>query len=121
MSTSVTKTCPACGAINVSADLFCKECGSSLVSVSGGHQQTAAFIPVSADQTGTVAIAPVSETPVYQPMQTSYAGAYEPIEESPRGAVLGWIAATIILLMIGFFVWAVVFSDATRDRILGIF
>ncbi|MCO5218545.1 MAG: zinc ribbon domain-containing protein [Thermomicrobiales bacterium] len=120
MSTNATKTCPECSAINVSADLFCKECGSSLVSVSGGYQQTAAFIPVSSDQTGTIAIAPISEPSVYQPIH-AYTGAYEPIEESPRGAVLGWIAATIMLVLIGFFVWAVVFSDATRDQILGIF
>lgn len=120
MSTNATRTCPECGAINIASDLFCKQCGSSLAMTGGNYQHTSAFTPVTPDQTGTVAIVPVTDPAVYPPIP-GYSPTYAPIEESPRGAVLGWIAATLILLVIGFFVWAAILSDATRDRILGIF
>lgn len=120
MSVNSTRSCPECGAINVADDLFCKQCGASMAMTTGNYQHTAAFTPITPDQTGTVAIAPVTAPPVYQPVP-AYMGTYDPIEESPRGAVLGWIGATLILLIIGFFVWAAVISDSLRDRILGIF
>ena len=56
-----------------------------------------------------------------QPQPTVYSGIYDQEEESPRGAVLGWVAATVILLIIAAFVWAAVLSDATRDRFTSIF
>jgi hypothetical protein len=56
---------------------------------------------------------PVTETPV------SYGSM--PAQESVRGAVLGWLAAILFLLIVGFFVWSSLFSDATRDRFTGWF
>lgn len=122
MSATTTRSCPECGAINVTDDLFCKQCGASLAMTTGNYQHTAAFTPITSDQTGTVAIAPVPEQHTYQPTP-AYTGAYTyaPIEESPRGAVLGWVAASLILIIIAFFAWAALISDSMRDRILGIF
>jgi hypothetical protein len=35
--------------------------------------------------------------------------------------VLGWIAAVLILLVIGFFAWSSLLDPGTRDSITGIF
>lgn len=126
MVTSYTKTCPDCGAENDSNDLFCKDCGTSLAMVNSSSQQTAAFTPVSnGAETQTTTITPAAAPPVpdyaavpaAQPPQY----AYYPERESARGAVLGWLAATLMLIIVAAFIWSSVISDATRDRITGIF
>lgn len=116
-----SKTCPECGAANDSADLFCKECGASLASVAPANQQTAAFTPIpNSGDTGTMSIMPVPEQSPIAPYPP-YTAMYEPVYESPRGAVLGWLAATLMLIVIGLFLWATVFSDSIRDNVTGIF
>lgn len=127
MASTYSKTCPDCGAENDSNDLFCKDCGTSLAMVNSSNQQTATFTPVSnGAETQTTAITPAiapqsieypSSAPVVQ--QTSYG--YMPQPESARGAVLGWLAATLMLIIVAMFIWSSVISDATRDRITGVF
>lgn len=127
MATAYKTPCPNCGAENDSNDLFCKDCGSSLVSVSNTAQHTAAFTPLNAsNETQTTTIAPSmtpppvtysAEPPAMQPSAYSYHS--EP--ESARGAVLGWLAAALMVIIVAAFVWSTVISDATRDRITGIF
>lgn len=117
-----TKTCADCNAINEATDLFCKSCGASLAMVSSTSDQTSAFKPVSpiSSETGTMAIVPIQDNAALQ-TYPAYTGAYEPVFESPRGAVLGWIAGTLMLMVLGAFLWATIFSDSTRDSVLGIF
>ena len=129
MATAYTKTCPDCGAENSSNDLFCKDCGTSLAMVPAGSQQTAEFTPISNDyETQTTTIAPAAapasgDTGGFTSVPAAQAPAYtytsEP--ESSRGAVLGWIAATLMLIIVAAFIWASVISDSTRDSITGIF
>lgn len=127
MATSFTKICPDCAAENDSNDLFCKECGTSLASVADSSQHTAAFVPInvgSETQTTTITPAappPAIENPGMQAENQSYSYAPLPETESPRGAVLGWLAATLMLIIIAAFIWSSVITDATRDRITGIF
>ncbi len=125
MASAYTKTCPDCGAVNDANDLFCKDCGTSLAMVGGASQQTSSFTPITSDGTQTTTIAPAAApqyapaaTPSYEPQQ-SYS--YYPHEESTRGAVLGWLAAALMLIIVAAFFWSAVISDATRDRITGIF
>jgi len=95
--------------------------------MNGATQQTLSFTPIqTVDGTQTTAITPAapSATPQYVPMeaqapQPTYG--YLPHEESARGAVLGWLAATLMLIIVAAFVWSTLISDATRDRITGIF
>lgn len=126
MATSYTKTCPDCGAENDSNDLFCKDCGTSLAMVTGSSQQTAAFTPVNiGSETQTTTIAPAaaapaqnySAVPAAQPAQYGY----YPEPESIRGAVLGWLALVLMIVIVGAFLWSSVTSDVTRDRITGFF
>lgn len=127
MAMNHTKTCPDCGASNSAADLFCLECGASLAAVGMVAEQTNAFTPVApaADtQTTSVApaVAPQPEQAYSYPVAdqaTSYG--YTSQQESGRGAALGWLAATLFLVIVGFFLWSSVFSDATRDRFTGWF
>lgn len=127
MDTSSAKICPECGASNDSNDLFCRDCGTSMAMVTSAVGQTTSFTPVSpALETQTTAVAPaIAPTPsVAQPViQTSAPQAYGtlPHEESARGAVLGWLAATLMLIIVAAFVWSSLISDAARDRIIGIF
>lgn len=130
MASTYTTTCPDCGAENDSNDLFCKDCGSSLVGVGAASQQTAAFTPVSsASETQTTAIAPapapvsVSSTPQYSGVPAGQPATYyqTPQPESSRGAVLGWLAMVLIAVIVGAYFWTSVISDATRDRVTGIF
>lgn len=126
MATDYTKTCPDCGAVNDSNDLFCKDCGTSMAMVNNSSQQTSAFTPIdSSYETQTTAIAPaVTPTapeyvavPAAQPSSYSYA----PEPESSRGAVLGWLAATLMLIIVAAFIWSSVISDSTRESITGFF
>lgn len=122
MASGYIKTCPDCGAENDSNDLFCKDCGTSLAMVPSG-QTTAAFTPVSAPVTAqptTVAPA-ITPAPASAPPAVSANYGYVPQNESVRGAVLGWIAATLMLMIVAAFLWSSVISEATRDRITGIF
>lgn len=126
MASTYTKTCPDCGAINDSNDLFCKDCGTSLAMVADSSQQTSSFTPIApANGTQTTALAPAATpyTPQYVPTsvpeQPNYG--YMPEEESSRGAVLGWLAATLMLIIVAAFIWSAVISESTRDRITGIF
>ncbi len=127
MAITHTKTCPDCGAVNDANDLFCKDCGGSLAMVTANTDQTSAFMPVQqADITQTTAVAPaVAPQPVqaysYPPPDMQPAYGSMPIQESARGAVLGWLAATLFLLIVGFFVWSSLLSDAARDRFTGFF
>ena len=127
MAISHTKTCPECGAVNDANDLFCKDCGGSLAMVTANTDQTSAFVPVQqADNTQTTAVAPaVAPQPVqpypYAPEEMQPARGTMPVQESARGAVLGWLAATLFLLIVGFFVWSSLLSEAARDRFTGIF
>lgn len=129
MATTYTKTCPDCGAVNDSNDLFCKDCGTSLAMVDSTDQQTAAFTPVfSEDETQTTSIAPAAVPPSqptdytsFEPMPQQASYEYMPQAESSRGAVLGWLAATLMLVIVAAFIWSSVITDATRDRITGIF
>lgn len=127
MATAYTKTCPDCGAVNDSNDLFCKDCGTSLAMVPNSSQQTEPFTPLNAHaEAQTTAITPVAAPqPMHEPTsvpvapQPSYGYVSQP--ESNRGAVLGWLAATMMLIIIGAFIWSSVLSEATRDRFTGIF
>lgn len=126
MAITHTKTCPDCGAVNDANDLFCKDCGSSLAMVGTATEQTSTFMPVQPSETQTTAVTPVAAS---QPVQQYAYPVEEPTEnhgsmpqqESARGAVLGWLAATLFLLIVGFFVWSSLLSDATRDRFTGWF
>lgn len=121
--TSYSTICPNCGANNSGDDLFCKDCGASLAT----SQQTAVFTPVDAasyTQTTTIAPAapPRSLPPSPMPVQVPPAH-IPPIapESSVRGAMLGWIAVLLMVLVIGAFVWINILSDIVRERVLGIF
>lgn len=124
MASAYTKTCPDCGAENNSNDLFCKDCGTSLAMVPSG-QATAAFTPVSVTPTQQpTAVAPAitqASAPAAAPAAVSANYGYVPQTESARGAVLGWIAATLMLIIVAAFLWSSVIGEATRDRITGIF
>lgn len=127
MAISHTKTCPECGAANDANDLFCKDCGGSLAMVTANAGQTSTFTPIpQPDDAQTTAVAPAIAPQPMQPhayavseMQPSYGTV--PPQESPRGAVLGWLAATLFLLIVAFFVWSSLLSDAARDRFTGFF
>jgi hypothetical protein len=75
--------------------------------------QTTAIAPAVTPQPVQAYSYPVTEKPV------SYGSM--PAQESVRGAVLGWLAAILFLLIVGFFVWSSLLSDATRDRFTGWF
>lgn len=124
MAVNNTTICPDCGAPNDSNDLFCKDCGTSLAMVNVSSGQTSSFTPIASADTQTTAIAPAmppaaSMTPTPVMTQPSYG--YLPHEESSRGAVLGWLAATLMVIIVAAFIWSSLISDATRDRITGIF
>lgn len=133
MAINHTKTCPECGATNSADDLFCKDCGASLAGVGVATDQTNAFTPAPqpAAETQTTAVAPAvtpQPSPTFQeysypateqPTSSSYGSM--PVQESARGAVLGWLAATLFLVIVGFYLWSSVLSDATRDRFTGWF
>lgn len=123
MAVSSPKICPECGASNDSNDLFCRDCGTSMAMVSSSVGQTSAFTPVSpVAETQTTAVTPavVASSPIAQPSYPQVQGTL-PHEESARGAVLGWLAATLMLIIVAAFVWSSLISDAARDRITGIF
>lgn len=129
MAMTNTVTCPRCGEVNDANDLFCKNCGDSLANVSPANEQTAAFTPIpQQDMTQTTAVAPALPPqpvqsysyPVTETPAPAYTGSMPP-QESPRGAVLGWLAAFLFVLIVGFFVWSSLLSDATRDRFTGWF
>lgn len=127
MAINHTKTCPDCGASNSADDLFCKDCGSSLAEADTVAEQTNSFTPVQQPMdTQTTAVAPAMAPQSEQ--QYSYpwvdqptSGGTMPQQESTRGAVLGWLAAILFLLIVGFFIWSTILSDATRDRFTGWF
>ncbi len=129
MAAANTKICPDCGAENDANDLFCKDCGTSIAMVTAGSQHTAAFTPVDTGaETQTTTIAPAPPPPstytggfASVPAEQSPAYTYTPPPESIRGAVLGWIAATIILIILAAYLWSSVISDSARDSITGIF
>ncbi len=130
MAITNTVTCPRCSEINDANDLFCKNCGESLANVALTIGQTATLTPVpQQDMTQTTAVAPAVAPQPVQPMQQySYPVTETPVStgsmppvESARGAVLGWLAALLFLLIVGFFVWSSLLSDATRDRFTGWF
>lgn len=129
MATTYTKSCPECGAENDSNDLFCRDCGASLAMIGAGSQHTATFTPIeAAAETQTTTIAPVAppttgDTGEFTSVPSAQAPTYSytPEYESARGAVLGWLAATLILIVVAAFIWSSVISDATRDSITGIF
>lgn len=129
MADTYTKICPECGAENNSNDLFCRDCGASLAMVTADSQHTAAFTPIDPDdgtQTTTINSAyspPAMDSGAYTNVPAAQPPAYSyiPETESARGAVLGWLAATLILIIVAAFIWSSVISDATRDSITGIF
>lgn len=128
MASDYSKTCPDCGAENNSTDLFCKDCGASLAMVPAGSQQTAAFTPINnGAETQTTTIAPAAVPPgntggfAAVPAAQTPAYSYTSEPESTRGAVLGWLAATLMLIVVAAFFWSSVISDSTRDSITGIF
>lgn len=130
MSDAPTKRCPVCNASNPASALFCEECGSSIATVGAATQITGTMSPVdTTDETVSVpiAVAPPtpaqSSAPIYsapiQSVSTEYG--YVPQNESVRGAVLGWVAMVLMLLIVGFFVWSTLISDTLRDRLTGWF
>lgn len=138
MAINHSKTCPECGASNSADDLFCKDCGASLAAVGVVAEQTTTFRPVqSVEDTHTTTIVPAMDTgttavaPAIGPesaQQYGYPVEAQPTsvgsipqQESPRGAVLGWLAATLFLVIVGFYLWSSVLSEATRDRFTGWF
>lgn len=126
MATAYTKTCPDCGAENNSNDLFCKDCGTSLAMVNNSSQQTSSFSPVgTASETQTTMITPAAPAPASNyaaiPAAQPAQYAYYPEPESVRGAVLGWLALVLILVIVAAFLWSSVISDSTRESITGFF
>lgn len=126
MAATYTKTCPDCGAENDSNDLFCKDCGTSLAMVGNTTQQTSAFKPIiNTAETQTTMITPAEApaAPAYAaaPAAVSPTNMYVPRQESSRGAVLGWLAAMLMLVIVAAFIWSSVISEATRDRLIGFF
>ena len=131
MAINHTKTCPDCGASNNADDLFCKDCGASLAGVGIAAEPTNAFTPAAQPiaDTQTTAVAPaVAPQPAQSYQDYSYPASEQPVsygsmpvQESARGAVLGWLAATLFLVIVGFYLWSSVLSDATRDRFTGWF
>lgn len=94
--------------------------------MTGSSQQTAAFTPVnSGSETQTTTIAPATPVPspdfAAVPAAQPAPYAYYPEPESIRGAVLGWLALVLMIVIVGAFLWSSVISDATRDRLTGFF
>ena len=126
MASTYTKTCPDCGAENDSNDLFCKDCGTSLAMVNNSSQQTSSFSPVgTVSETQTTMITPAAPAPASNyaaiPAAQPAQYAYYPEPESVRGAVLGWLALVLILVIVAAFLWSSVISDSTRESITGFF
>lgn len=96
--------------------------------VSDSTGQTSAFTPISsAPESQTTAVSPAftatpaaTAPPIAQAAYQQSPGTL-PHQESTRGAVLGWLAATLMLIIVAAFIWSNLISDATRDRITGIF
>lgn len=134
MHTTNVVICPNCGAENDPDGMFCAECGESLsraARATSADTQTTSMIPVAqpaerpyqdSGQRTAVAAPPTVES-VPHPAETPYGPAtgYLPPRESLRGAVLGWIALILALLIFGFFAWSTFLGDGTRNSITGIF
>lgn len=139
-------TCPECGHENIPGASFCGRCGASL---KGGErvdpplddaQATSVYEPVRpADVSpwappGTIDVAPAdsaSQTgalPAREPWSPPVAPASTAADlppaarhrESPRGLVLGIIAALLIAIVIGVYLYAAWLSDGARDTIDGL-
>lgn len=139
-----TRICPECGTPNSGLSLFCSECGASLTGALShpandpDDQATAAFRPVTdepvasdpyATQQFRVTAASSPQTTISDVSSASPAGvsatsgtsgSLRP-DEGQRGLVLGWIAAILILLVIGYLGWTSFLDPDTRDSIIGIF
>lgn len=90
---------------------------------SSTETQTTAIAPTVSPSTSTPPVMASSDQPAndYLTMYQNNAYTYQATHESVRGAVLGWIAAALMLVIIGAFVWSTLLSDATRDRFTGFF
>jgi hypothetical protein len=141
--------CPNCGAPNSALSIFCAECGTGLNTNrddddrENAGQTTLTFTPVSDEPDPAVATwesardtqATQEFTPQaqdapgadeytasgWQPQDTYGAPVIERARESRRGFVLGLIAAFLIAIVIGFFVWSSVVSQGFRDSVTGLF
>ncbi len=146
-TTSGARICPECGTRNSALSLFCAECGASLssagsVSADDNGQTTTTFTPRSGDArqqapegieaTGahtTQEFRPWTSLPEASSDNAATGweeprgvGAYERTPpESRRGFVLGLLAAILIALVIGFFLWSTVASQGFRDTVTGLF
>jgi hypothetical protein len=149
-TTSGARICPECGTRNSALSLFCAECGASLSSagsmgVDDNGQTTTTFTPRSGDArqqepeataaTGTHAtqeFRPYSSLPGAPGASVGNVatgwedprgvGAYARTPpESRRGFALGLLAAILIALVIGFFLWSTVASQDFRDAVTGLF
>jgi hypothetical protein len=142
-SASQPRICPECGTRNSGLSLFCAECGAALYTDTPDSdrddetQTTTAFAP-STDPTTTADFTPrtsstqetLTSSPAWsaaEPVETWTATPAPPSEvayappESRRGLVLGWIAAVLIALVIGFLIWSTFLGESTRDMITGWF
>lgn len=90
---------------------------------SSTETQTTAIAPTVSPSAPTPPVSSASDqfSNDYLTMYQNNANTYIATHESVRGAVLGWIAAVLILVTIGAFVWSTLLSDATRDRFTGFF
>ena len=141
--------CPNCGAPNSALSIFCAECGTSLSSAQVDDEQdnvgqtTVSFAPVS-DEPGPGATSweaandsqstqeftpqsPDADSTSEHAVSTwqlpeAHAAPYaiRP-PESRRGFVLGLIAAILIVMVIGFFIWSSIVGQGFRDSITGLF
>lgn len=143
---SSPRLCPECGARNSGFSLFCAECGTSLNTASrttaDDDQTTTTFRPIPSDPgQQTLHAEPAQDayiTREFVPQAISPSGTavappigwgeyevddpYPPVRtESRRGFVLGLIAATLIALVIAFFLWSTVADQGFRDAVTGLF
>lgn len=142
-SSTPARICPECGTRNSGLSLFCSECGASLTNAASetsvDNQTTTTFSPVpesqSSDPYATQQFRPqpsAAPSTASSGMPTARDTWSEPYDSAPsygypaqdigaRGMVLGWIAAILILLVIGFLGWTSFLDQDTRDSLIGIF
>lgn len=137
------RICPECGTRNSGLSLFCSECGASLTHAASENQAdsqtTTTFTPAAGNETPdpyateqfrpqpspgpstTNSGEPVARDVWSERHDSSPAYDYPVREVGTRGMVLGWIAAILILLVVGFLGWTSFLDQDTRDSIIGIF
>ncbi|HVL24771.1 MAG TPA: hypothetical protein VM450_11850 [Thermomicrobiales bacterium] len=142
-SASESRRCPECGTRNSGLSLFCAECGAALYNDAPGTNgddatQATTVFTTSSDPNATAEFTPrtsstqetLTSSPAWsaaEPVETWAAATTPPSDvvfsppESRRGLVLGWIAAALIALVIGFLIWSSFLSAGTRDMVTGWF